>query len=46
MFVDLAIYVGIASDLEGLAISALLPTWRSDIPSLVHAWRLRESERL
>ena len=44
-FVDLAIYVGIASDLEGLAISAVLRKWQSDIPSLIHALRLRTSEQ-
>jgi hypothetical protein len=41
VFVDIAIYAGIASDLEGLAISAILPKWQSDIPSVIHASRLR-----
>lgn len=35
------IYLGIIADLEGLAISCLLKKWKSDIPSLVHAVRLR-----
>lgn len=35
------IYVGIVADLEGLAISFVLPTWTSDVPSIVHALRLR-----
>jgi CDP-diacylglycerol--glycerol-3-phosphate 3-phosphatidyltransferase len=34
-----AIYLGIAADLEGLAISAVLPRWQSDVPTLMHAIR-------
>jgi CDP-diacylglycerol--glycerol-3-phosphate 3-phosphatidyltransferase len=36
-----AIYWGIACDLEGLAISMVLTEWRNDVPSIVHALRLR-----
>ena len=43
--VALAIWVGIAADLEGLAISVLLPVWRTDVPSVVHALRLRAAAR-
>ena len=43
--VALAVYVGIAADLEGLAISALLPAWRSDVASVVHALRIRADAR-
>jgi CDP-diacylglycerol--glycerol-3-phosphate 3-phosphatidyltransferase len=43
--VTLAIYLGIAADLEGLAISCVLPAWQCDVPSLVHAWRLRQGAR-
>jgi len=39
--VAIAIYTGIAADVEGIAISLLLPEWRHDVPSFVHAWRLR-----
>jgi phosphatidylglycerophosphate synthase len=39
--VALAIYVGIAADLEGLAISCVLKAWKADVPSIVHALRLR-----
>jgi phosphatidylglycerophosphate synthase len=39
--VDVAIYVGIAADLEGLAISLTLRRWQNDVPSIVHAVRLR-----
>jgi phosphatidylglycerophosphate synthase len=41
VIVDVAIYVGIAADLEGLAISWILPRWRSDVPTFVHALRAR-----
>ena len=36
-----AIYLGIAADLEGLAISAVLRRWQSDVPTLIHAIRRR-----
>jgi len=36
-----AIYLGIAADLEGLGISAVLSEWRSDVPTLLHALALR-----
>ena len=36
-----AIVLGILCDLEGLAISIVLPAWRHDIPTIVHAWRMR-----
>jgi len=34
--------IGIISDLEGLAISIVLPTWTHDVPTILHAMRLRE----
>jgi len=42
--IALAIYLGIAADLEGLAISVILKKWRTDVPSLFHAIQLRRSE--
>ena len=42
-WVDAAIWVGIVADVEGLAISALLREWRSDVPSFVHALGLRRA---
>jgi len=39
--VDAAILLGIICDLEGLAISFTLRKWRCDVPSIVHAWRIR-----
>src|SRR5271170_1491772 len=41
--VSLAIYLGIVADLEGAAISFILPRWRSDVPSFVHALRIRRN---
>ncbi|MBS0380762.1 MAG: CDP-alcohol phosphatidyltransferase family protein [Proteobacteria bacterium] len=39
--IDFAIWLGILADLEGLAISLVLKHWRRDVPSIVHALRLR-----
>ena len=33
--------IGIFSDLEGLAISAVLPRWAYDVPTIFHAVKLR-----
>lgn len=43
--VSLAIYFGIVSAIEGLAISFVLREWRTDVPSIVHALRLRHTAR-
>lgn len=32
-----ALWVGIANELEGFAASAILPVWRPDVPSILHA---------
>ena len=40
-----AIYVGIVADFEGLAISLVLPSWKADVPSFVHALRERRQVR-
>jgi hypothetical protein len=42
LFVAVPIYAGILVDLEGLAVSFVLRAWKSDVPSVVHAWRLRQ----
>jgi CDP-diacylglycerol--glycerol-3-phosphate 3-phosphatidyltransferase len=39
--VSLALYLGIIADLEGIAISVILPRWQSDVPSFVHAMRAK-----
>jgi CDP-diacylglycerol--glycerol-3-phosphate 3-phosphatidyltransferase len=36
-----AMWVAIANEIEGFAASAILPNWRSDVPSLVHAYKWR-----
>lgn len=41
--VALAIYAGIVADIEGLAISATLRHWKNDVPSIVHALRIRRA---
>ena len=33
--------IGIISDLEGIVISAILPQWAHDVPTVFHALRLR-----
>jgi CDP-diacylglycerol--glycerol-3-phosphate 3-phosphatidyltransferase len=33
---------GIVADLEGLLISCILPIWRNDVPTVLHAWRIRQ----
>lgn len=38
----LAAIPGIVADLEGLLISCVLPVWRNDVPTLFHAWRIRQ----
>jgi CDP-diacylglycerol--glycerol-3-phosphate 3-phosphatidyltransferase len=41
--VALAIFWGIAADLEGLAISMTLRKWQADVPTLWHARRLTKA---
>jgi CDP-diacylglycerol--glycerol-3-phosphate 3-phosphatidyltransferase len=33
----IALWVGVANVIEGFAASAILPSWRVDVPSIVHA---------
>lgn len=37
--------LGLASQLEAIAIMLTLPAWRADVPSLLHALRLRAQAR-
>ena len=39
--VELAIWLGVLTNLEGLAASVVLSGWHHDIPSLVHALRVQ-----
>ena len=43
--VTAACWLGVLADVEGLAISAVLTRWINDVPSIVHAWRLRQTGR-
>ena len=43
--VSAAIYIGILADIEGLAISVILREWKTDVPTIFHAFRLRSAER-
>lgn len=43
--VSLAIAAGFVSHAENLAITLVLPEWRHDVPSVVHAWRIRSAAR-
>ena len=46
VLVSIAIYLGIVADLEGIAISVILPRWQSDVPSFVHAMQIRANTGL
>jgi phosphatidylglycerophosphate synthase len=39
---SVALVIGIVCDLEGLAMSLMLPVWRKDVKTICAAWRLRE----
>ena len=39
-----ALLVTLWSDIECVLITLILPVWRSDVPSLWHAWKLRHAE--
>jgi CDP-diacylglycerol--glycerol-3-phosphate 3-phosphatidyltransferase len=43
--VAMPLYVGIVADVEGLAISMMLPQWKSDVPSLFHVLKSRARAR-
>jgi len=40
-----AIAAGFLSHAENLAITLVLPEWRHDVPSVLHAWRIRTDAR-
>jgi len=39
--IPVALAIGVASNLEGMVMSAMLPVWRRDVKTLRVAWRLR-----
>ncbi len=38
---EVAVVVGVICNLEGIAMSVMLPAWRKDVKTLAAAWRLR-----
>ena len=44
-FVALALGAGVVADVEGLAISLVLPVWTHDVKSVWHAWRIQSGWR-
>ena len=44
-FLDFVFGWGILCNLQGLAMSLLLPEWQRDVPTLFHAWRLRGAQQ-
>jgi CDP-diacylglycerol--glycerol-3-phosphate 3-phosphatidyltransferase len=42
-FVAIAVLLGLIAQLEGLAISVMLPVWTHDVPTLIHALRIRKA---
>lgn len=42
-FVPLAVALGLIAQVEGLLISIVLPTWTHDVPTVMHAARIRNS---
>lgn len=36
LLLGVALWIGVLSEIEGFSISAVLPVWRADVPSLVH----------
>jgi CDP-diacylglycerol--glycerol-3-phosphate 3-phosphatidyltransferase len=41
-FVGIAVLLGLIAQLEGLTISVVLPVWTHDVPTLIHALRIRK----
>jgi CDP-diacylglycerol--glycerol-3-phosphate 3-phosphatidyltransferase len=38
-----AVVAGVITEVEGLIASVVLPSWRHDVPSVWHAWTLRQA---
>ena len=46
IFLTVAVILGIIADIEGLAMSFMLPAWTHDVKSVFHAWRIRTGSAL
>ena len=44
VLIPLAMWLGIANELEGFAASAILPAWIPDVPSLLHAQQIHRGQ--
>jgi CDP-diacylglycerol--glycerol-3-phosphate 3-phosphatidyltransferase len=42
-FVWLSVWWGVMAEIEGLLTSLVLPRWTHDVPTIVHAWRIRQA---
>jgi CDP-diacylglycerol--glycerol-3-phosphate 3-phosphatidyltransferase len=42
-FVGIAVILGLIAQIEGLLISVALPVWTHDVPTLIHALRIRNT---
>jgi phosphatidylglycerophosphate synthase len=42
-FVAITVVLGLIAQVEGLLISVVLPVWTHDVPTLVHALRIRQT---
>jgi CDP-diacylglycerol--glycerol-3-phosphate 3-phosphatidyltransferase len=42
-FVLIAVILGLIAQIEGLLISVALPVWTHDVPTLIHALRIRNT---
>jgi CDP-diacylglycerol--glycerol-3-phosphate 3-phosphatidyltransferase len=43
-YLQWALWVGYVSNLEDIAIKAVLPSWHCDVGSVWHAWKIRQKE--
>src|SRR4029077_1956514 len=41
VLVPVALVLGILCNVEGLAMSAMMPVWQKDVKTLAEAWRIR-----
>ena len=46
LFLIIAILVGIVADIEGLLISVILTSWQHNVPTIVHALKIRTGENV
>jgi phosphatidylglycerophosphate synthase len=42
-FVEITVILGLVAQIEGLLISVALPVWTHDVPTLIHALRIRNA---